>query len=166
MARRVMTIQARIDGPVRVGLREGAYTLFEILLALGIVAVLLGVTVPMISGGFDLSDSEEAVDRIQKTVLAAHGSAMESGEARRLRVLDEGLAVVGEAIPSAELPEGWKMQVRRFTENRFRRPERGETWEFNGAGICEPVALRLVGEEESIVLRFDPLTGLLLPGNE
>jgi hypothetical protein len=64
------------------------------------------------------------------------------------------------------LPEGWKLQVRRFSETRFRRPERGEFWEFNGAGICEPITLKLVGEEESTTLQFDPLTGEVLPPDE
>jgi hypothetical protein len=71
--------------------------------------------------------------------------------------------LVGEGgVSSATLPKGWKLQVRRFTENRFRKPHRDEFWGFNGAGICDPLELRLVGKEESIVLKFDPLTALIM----
>ena len=54
------------------------------------------------------------------------------------------------------------MQVRRFTENRFRKPQKDEFWGFNGAGICDPLELRIFSKEESIVLKFDPLTALIV----
>jgi hypothetical protein len=161
-----MTIRARIDAAARVGRSASAYTLFEILLALGIIAILLGVAVPMISGSFDEGVSEAVVEAIGKTTQAAHASAVETGEARRLGIVERGLIGGAGAIPSTELPEGWKLQVMRFTENRFRKPERDEFWEFNGAGICEPLTLRLVNGRDAVVLKFDPLTALILPEND
>jgi prepilin-type N-terminal cleavage/methylation domain-containing protein len=157
-----MTTRARID-PRR---RASGFTLFEILLALGIVGVLLGVTVPMIVNSFGESETEVVSKKIEEAAKAARSSALETGESRRLGLDDRGLVSMSASIPHAELPEGWKLQVRRFTETRFRRPERGEFWEFNGAGICEPIVLKLVGEEESVTLRFDPLTGEVLPPDE
>jgi len=154
-----MTIPARID-PHRA---PRGFTLFEILLALGIVAVLLGVTVPMIMESFGESQTEAVTRLVEDTTTAARASALETGEARRVGLDDRGLVSLAQGIPHAELPEGWKLQVRRFSETRFRRPERGEFWEFNGAGICEPLALRLTGETESVTLQFDPLTAQILP---
>lgn len=140
---------------------NGGYTLFEVLLALGIIAILLGVTVPLITNSWNPSPSEEIARTIEKSVQDAHKKALETGEARRLRLGESGL--VGEGgIASAQLPKGWKLQVRRFTENRFRKPQRDEFWGFNGAGICDPLELRIVGKEESIVLKFDPLTALIV----
>ena len=140
---------------------NGGYTLFEVLLALGIIAILLGVTVPLITNSWNPSPSEEIARTIEKSVQNAHKKAVETGEARRLRLGESGL--VGEGvIASAPLPKGWKLQVRRFTENRFRKPQRDEFWGFNGAGICDPLELRLVSKEESIVLKFDPLTALIV----
>jgi prepilin-type N-terminal cleavage/methylation domain-containing protein len=140
---------------------NGGYTLFEVLLALGIIAILLGVTVPLITNSWNPSPSEEIARTIEKSVQDAHKKAVETGEARRLRLGESGL--VGEGgIASAPLPKGWKLQVRRFTENRFRKPQRDEFWGFNGAGICDPLELRLVSKEESIVLKFDPLTALIV----
>ena len=140
---------------------NGGYTLFEVLLALGIIAILLGVTVPLITNSWNPSPTEEIARTIEKSVQDAHKKAVETGEARRLRLGESGL--VGEGgIASAQLPKGWKLQVRRFTENRFRKPQRDEFWGFNGAGICDPLELRLVGKKESIVLKFDPLTALIV----
>ena len=141
--------------------RNGGYTLFEVLLALCIIAILLGATVPLITNSWNPSPSEEIARTIEKSVQDAHKKAVETGEARRLRLGESGL--VGEGgIASAPLPKGWKLQVRRFTENRFRKPHRDEFWGFNGAGICDPLELRLVSKEESIVLKFDPLTALIV----
>lgn len=142
------------------------YTLFEILLALGIVAVLLGISVPLVTDSFRESEAESVAKLIEQTVQATHSSALETGEARQLGLDERGLVSKSAEIPNAELPKGWKLQVRRFTETRFRRPERGEFWEFNGAGISEPLALKLTGEKESLVLQFDPLTAQALPTND
>lgn len=141
--------------------RHEAYTLFEVLLALGIIAILLGVTVPLISNSWSNSPSEETAKAIEKSAQAAHTKAIETGEARQLRLTDSGLVGDGD-IPTAQLPKGWKMQVRRFTENRFRKPQRDEFWGFNGAGICDPLELRIFSKDESMVLKFDPLTALIV----
>lgn len=146
--------------------RATGYTLFEILLALGIVAVLLGIAVPMVSNSFQESEAEIVSKLVEQTVKATHNAALETGEAKLLGLDERGLVSRSPGIPGAELPKGWKLQVRRFTETRFRRPERGETWEINGAGICEPISLKLSGEEESVVLQFDPLTAQVLPTND
>lgn len=140
---------------------SGAYTLFEILLALGIVAVLLGVTVPLITSSWTISPTEQIVQAVEKTVQAVHSKAIETGEARRLKLTESGL-LGSDGIPSTQLPKGWKLQLLRFTENRFRKPQRDEYWEFNGAGICNPLELRIANKDQSIVLKFDPLTALIL----
>jgi competence protein ComGC len=141
--------------------KHGAYTLFEVLLALGIIAILLGVTVPLITNSWSNSPSEGIAQAIEKSAQAAHRKAIETGEARQLRLTESSL--MGDAdIPTAQLPKGWKLQVRRFTENRFRKPQRDEFWGFNGAGICDPLELRISSKDESIVLKFDPLTALIV----
>ena len=157
-----MMTQVKRNRPlIRQGHAQGAYTLFEVLLALGIIAVLLGVTVPLITSSWRTSPTEQIVQEIEKTVQAAHLKALETGEARRLKLADSGLRG-GDGIPATQLPKGWKLQLMRFTENRFRKPQRDEYWEFNGAGICDPLALRIANKDESLILKFDPLTASIL----
>ena len=146
-----MTTPEKINRPslLRVAIRK-AYTLFKVLLALGIIAVLLGVTVPLLTSSWSVSPSESIVQDIEKCVQATHSKAVETGEARRIRLLDSGLQGEG-GLPSTELPKGWKLQMRRFTENRFRKPQKVEFWGFNGAGISDPLELRLVAKNEGMV---------------
>lgn len=156
-----MTQVRKNKPPIRQALARGAFTLFEVLLALGIIAVLLGVTVPLITSSWSTSPTEQIVQEIEKTVQAAHLKALETGEARRLELAESGL-LGGDGIPATQLPKGWKLQLMRFTENRFRKPQRDEYWEFNGAGICDPLALRIANKDESLILKFDPLTASIL----
>ena len=142
------------------------YTLFEILLALGIVAILLGVTVPMIISSYGDNAVEEIAGQLQSAVTAAQSAAIDSGEARRLRVTEKGLLSIGSSTPSAELPKGWKLQIQRLTEIKFRKPEKTEYWEFNSVGICEPVSFRIGKAGESLVVKFDPLTALIVTDND
>jgi prepilin-type N-terminal cleavage/methylation domain-containing protein len=162
-----MTTPARINSPLfgRDLKSQLGYTLFEILLALGIVAVLLGITVPMLMNSFGTSESERVTQEIEKVVQAAHLGSQDKGEPLRLQILDNGISG-GKQLPSFNLPRDWKLQVRRFTENRFRKPEKLEFWEFNSAGICDPLELRLVNKNASVVLKFDPLTALLIEDDE
>lgn len=143
--------------------RAGAgYTLLEILLAIGVVAILLGITVPMIMESFGHSPAELAEAALAKTATAARSSALETGEARKVFIRDRGLTGEISGIPEAVLPAGWKLQVRRMTESKFRRPAKNEVWEFNGAGICEPLTLLAGDGLESVTLTFDPLTALVV----
>jgi hypothetical protein len=50
------------------------------------------------------------------------------------------------------------LQVRRVGEGEFRKPKRGEFWEFSPTGICEPIEVRLSGSAGQIEIGFDPLT--------
>jgi len=142
------------------------YTLFEILLALGIVAILLGVTVPMVISSYGDNAVEEIAGQLQSAVTATQSAAIDSGEARRLRVTENGLLSIGSSTPSAELPKGWKLQIQRLTEIKFRKPEKTEYWEFNSVGICEPVSFRIGKAGESLVVKFDPLTALIVTDND
>ena len=145
---------------------RSGYTLFEILLALGIVAILLGVTVPMIVSSYGESATEEIARQLQSAATSAHNAAIDSGEARRLRVTERGLFSSGSSIASAELPKGWKLQIQRLTESKFRKPEKTEYWEFNSVGICEPVSFRIGKGGESLIVKFDPITALIVTDND
>jgi competence protein ComGC len=157
-----MTTQEKITSvKIPKASKHKSYTLFEILLALGIIAILLGVTVPLITNSWNNSPSEEIAKGIEKSAQAAHKKAIETGEARQLKLTETGIFGDGDIL-TTQMPKGWKLQVRRFTEDRFRKPQKDEFWGFNGAGICDPLELRILSKDESIVLKFDPLTALII----
>lgn len=149
----------RTMGPLR---SRRAYTLLEVLLALGVVAVLLGITIPYFSDSFGKTPGEEASDAFGKAVQSVRNSAMEKGEARHIGLFETGIHPEMDSVPEVRLPKGWKLEVRRMTDSRFRKPAKKEVWTFNGAGICEPVTFKLRGPKETVELLFDPLTGLVI----
>lgn len=136
-----------------------AYTLLEVLLALGLVAVLLGITIPYFADSLGKTPGEEASDEMAKAVLQIHNSAVETGEARRIALFENGIEPELDTVKAVRLPSGWKMEIRRMTESRFRKPAKNETWTFNSAGICEPLTVKIHGGKESLEMTFDPLTG-------
>jgi prepilin-type N-terminal cleavage/methylation domain-containing protein len=147
---------------MRLPQNRGAYTLLEVLLALGVVAILLGITIPYLSDSFRKSPGEEAADDMAKAVQGVRNSALEKGEARQFAVFENGIQPEIGSVPPVWLPKGWRLEIRRMTESKFRKPVKKETWSFNGAGICEPVAFKIVGPKESVEILFDPLTGLVI----
>jgi len=152
------------SGKRRMGLQKtrAAYTLLEVLLALGVVAVLLGIAVPYLAESFGKSPGEETADAMARAVQGVRNSALEKGEARQFAVLENGLQPEGDSVKAAWLPKGWKLEIRRMTESKFRKPAKNERWTFNGAGICEPVTFKLRGPKETVEILFDPLTGLVI----
>jgi type II secretory pathway pseudopilin PulG len=142
--------------------RTGAYTLLEVLLALGVVAVLLGISVPYLAESFGKSPAEEKADEIAQVVQAVRSGAMEQGEARRIALFGNALVPETDSLPPVRLAKGWQLEVRRMTESKFRKPEKHESWGFNSAGICEPLTLRIVGGKDFLEMAFDPLTGLVV----
>lgn len=141
---------------------SGAYTLLEILLALGVVAVLLGISVPYFAESLGKTPGEEAADAMAKAVQGLRNSALEKGEARQFAVFENGIQPEIDSVDAVWLPKGWKLEIRRMTESKFRKPAKREMWTFNGAGICEPVTFKLRGPKETVELLFDPLTGLVI----
>ena len=139
-----------------------AYTLLEVLLALGVVAVLLGITIPYFAESFGKSPGEEMAEEMAKAVQCVRNSALEKGETRQFVIFENGLKPETDSASAVWLPKGWKLEIRRMTESRFRKPAKRETWTFNGAGICEPVTFKLRGPKETVELLFDPLTGLAI----
>jgi type II secretory pathway pseudopilin PulG len=140
-----------------------AFTLFEILLALGIAAVILGVTVPFLAESLGRSASDEATDALAQAAQATRAAAIDKGEARRLTVFEGGLKPDLAGLPAAELAAGWKLEIQRTGDSKFRKPAKREVWEFNSAGICEPVMFRLSNGRETTTVLFDPLTALVIP---
>lgn len=141
---------ARRQGP-----RSGiacAFTLLEVMLALALVAILAAAAAPLLSDALAGSPGDEASSAMEDSVAALHEEAVQTGRAQIGRLTSGGIQ------PGRPLPSGWKLQVKRLADSRFRNPREGETWEFNNAGICEPLAILLTSGRQTVELQFDPLT--------
>jgi prepilin-type N-terminal cleavage/methylation domain-containing protein len=133
-----------------------AFTLLEVMLALALVAVMAAAAAPLLTDALTGSARDEATSATEDSVATLHQEAVRTGRVQKGLLTSSGLE------PGRPLPQGWKLQVKRLTDSRFRNPREDETWEFNNAGICEPLAILLSGSGQSVELRFDPLTGEVL----
>lgn len=124
-----------------------AFTLLEVIVAMSIGLIVLGVSVLSISGVQDENRLRRMATDIESTVREALFEAVSSQRPVRL-ALDGGLGGDGAVL------------VRRFGEKKFRPARPGEFWEFSPTGVCEPVEVRVGGPLGEVELAFDPLTGM------
>jgi type II secretory pathway pseudopilin PulG len=132
------------------GLRRSAFTLIELIMAMTITILVIGVAVLSISG-------VRAEDKLRRAAAVIETTARQN----LLQALDRQQTVRMElsagAFGAGEEFSGM-LQVRRVGEGEFRKPKRGEFWEFSPTGICEPIEVRLSGSAGQIEIGFDPLT--------
>lgn len=126
-----------------------AFTLLEVIIAMSIGVVILGVAVLGISGVQDENRLRRVATDLETTAREALFEAVSTQRPIRL-ALDGSLA--GQT--------GGAVLVRRYGENKFREAKRGEFWEFSPTGICEPIEVRVESSLGEIELAFDPLTAM------
>lgn len=124
-----------------------AFTLIEVILAISIASLMLGVAVIGISGVQAEAELKNNATRIETTVRAALQRAIVSQQ------------VVHVDLSAGAFGGSGSLMVKRLGDDRFRAPRGGESWEFSPSGVCEPVELRLLGKSGTIEMGFDPLTG-------
>lgn len=132
----------------------GGFTLLEIIIALTLVAILVTASLPYLLDSFAIAEGDRASDAIATKAQKTRSLAMQSGERQRLTLTPGG-------IKGMELPGGWTLQIRGLNDAKFHAPEKGRTWEFTVAGLCEPLSIRLIQEGRGgriIETTFDALT--------
>lgn len=81
----------------------------------------------------------------------------EESDPRFAALFEEEREHSGGVIENFELAENMRLEVRRWGEKFFRPPE-GDAWVFEPSGICEPIGVKLVHDDGSIEMQFNPLT--------
>ena len=131
---------------------SGGFTLLEIIIALTLVAILVGASLPYLYDSYATSAGERSMEDITSLTQETRRQAMENGEMRFLKISSKGLG-------DRELPDGWVLEIKGLNDSKFHPPARDQRWEFSSAGICEPLSLRLTHGDRQLVTSFDALTG-------
>lgn len=131
---------------------SGGFTLLEIIIALTLVAILVGASLPYLYDSYATSAGERSMEDITSLAQETRRQAMENGEMRFLKISSKGLG-------DRELPDGWVLEIKGLNDSKFHPPPRYRRWEFSSAGICEPLSLRFTHGDRQIVTTFDALTG-------
>ena len=122
--------------------RAAGFTLVEVIVAMSIAMLLIGVASLSITAVNDEGKLRREASQIEITVR------------------DSLMKAVSTYSPvQVDLASFGSVQVRRYGEKQFRAPKSGESWEFSPTGICEPIEIRVTRDEGTIELGFDPLTG-------
>ena len=129
---------------------RSAFTLLEILVVLGLLMMLFGVSIISISGIKEEDRLRRAVALIETT---ARQNLLQAVKEQKTVTLPLAAGSFGSGSDFGGL-----LQIRRVGERSFREPKRNETWEFSPTGICEPIEVRLTGPGGTIELAFDALT--------
>ena len=129
-------------------LQSKGFTLLEVLIALALIAILMIAAAPYMADAWKSNQAEEISRSMEDLAMKTRSQAILAGETRFISLTDPAL-----------LPKGWKLEVERLTDQKFRSPLPDELWQFNSEGICDPLTLRLIGGKEPIIMKFDPITG-------
>jgi type II secretory pathway pseudopilin PulG len=124
---------------------HAGFTLVEVIVALSIAMLLIGVASLSITGVAAENELRRAASAIEITTRDSLMKAISSYSPVQLDIAS--------AFGASNL------QVRRFGEKQFRKVKKGETWEFSPTGVCEPIEIRVEMAGGSIEMGFDPLTG-------
>lgn len=133
------------------GRRRAGFTLVEVIVALSIAMLVIGVAALSITGVNDENKLRRSASRIE---LTAREALLEAVSTCRPVVLglDGNLAGSEDAVAGS-------IEVKRYGEKEFRAARKGEIWEFSPTGLCEPIEIRITNATGTIELGFDPLTG-------
>lgn len=142
--------------------RPAAFTLLEILMVLAIIALLLGVVIPLTSGFSRDQEFRDVMRELLVLAKTARMEAMTTGRPASVIFDKEGFALfrAGDDEEPSEIvkvPSNMSYTLRPFGADKSLRPD-GQRWIFQPTGICEPVSVNLTDGEAWMEMRFDPLT--------
>jgi prepilin-type N-terminal cleavage/methylation domain-containing protein len=130
--------------------RAAGFTLLEIIVAMSITLLIIGIATVSISGVRAEDKLRRAAAMIETTARQNMQQALNSQQTVRMEL-------TAGAFGTSDEFSGM-LQVRRVGEKVYRKPARGEAWEFSPSGICEPIEVRIIGPAGLIEIGFDPLT--------
>lgn len=133
-----------------------AFTLLEIVLAVGIGVIFMGGAVVLLSSTGGDRDLIQSRKMLEEAVGQAREKALGSG--REERVVLDARAVEGQAFPGEV--EMLLLTPQDLAEGRkgWGKPE-NYRWLITGGGLVEPIRVRLLHGEVSDDFEFNALTG-------
>jgi len=152
---------------------QRAFTLIEILVVMAIMAVLFSATL-LSFRSLALGDSGEkwSKDFSAFTQRARRASGQENNPVSIYFTKELAAIVAGDeeelqdnsrVLEELEIPSELSIKIKRWNSDKWVEADR-QSWRIPAGNIIEPVALRILGEKDSVTeLHFDALSALPLP---
>ncbi len=139
----------------RFPLRQAGFTLIEVVVAMVILMVLLGLAAVSFRGlGLEQDLTREAA-AIQRLAQKARLTAITDGRPIILELRRDLVLAPGREL---KLPQS-QLEIRRWGSSQWGTAA-GFAWRFEPNGICEPISLRILQGKASYEMTFHPLTAL------
>jgi prepilin-type N-terminal cleavage/methylation domain-containing protein len=146
--------------------RDRAFTLIEMVIAIFIVLLLLGLAVPSVTGVLADKRLHRSLERFNQLVRLAHERSIAE---RRAYLIVWGAGDVSlrpaaflkteERKPIDTMPimrgEKWQLELPSALSKKA-----GPEWIFWESGVCEPARVKFGGSNGSWTARYSPLTAL------
>jgi prepilin-type N-terminal cleavage/methylation domain-containing protein len=185
------TSAVRTDAAVRRGGRRTGFTLLEIVVVMGVVALLFTAGL----AGFYLSDDDrqlrEASQELEVLAKRARTIATLEQKPYAIEFYDGGVRLMpfaealmepterelvlemreegGGEVPAASSKNSWQadedmsLSIQRWGNDQWFEVSRRSRhlWRFDPSGLCEPIAVRFDMDKSWMVVRFHPLTAAI-----
>jgi len=145
---------------------RGGYTLLEMVLVLFIIALIIGIAIPVSTSLMAEEKLREHANALKLCAITARRLAMTGNKAYEIRFEEKTFwlqsfhadqKVDPDVLDSHALTAGTNYTIERWGNKKFSKPEE-ESWVFQPDGICEPVKVHFQSGKNWIEFAFNPLT--------
>jgi prepilin-type N-terminal cleavage/methylation domain-containing protein len=160
-------------------MKNRAFTLMEILVALAIVGLIAAGSMIAVGSLNDERDLRAPLNELRIMAKKSWARSMEEQRAWQIKLLPDRFVLEpkqpihaddlklfkevdeqmkrGSGIDSYVIDPSVKMEVRHFGETEW-HVARPDAWVFEHSGLCEPINIRFISAFATITVSFDPLT--------
>ena len=146
--------------------RQRGFTLVEMIIAIFILLLLLGLAVPSLNGVLANKRLHRSLDRFNELVRQAHERSLSEHRAYLIVWNDTFISLQPAAFLKAEEQKPIDaMPVRRHDKWRLELPAAlskkvPAEWIFWESGVCEPARIRFASDDGSWTAEYSPLSAL------
>lgn len=145
-------IRARAGG-------ASAFTFFELMIVLAIIAVVFIATVPLVGPSVRERKLRAIAQDIQGFVRTERSLAQSSGDRRVVEVRPSGFfEKIGGKAEALAMPKDARVTLRVAGGPKWEKPA-GQPWEFSPIGMVTPYSVRLEDGDSWLEFDVDLLTG-------
>lgn len=141
------------------------YTLIEVLVALAIVGVILGITIPVARSWQELSRLREPAQKLYALVHQTRSDSFNESWIYTIRLQRDRFAVyrsgTQEAIDEYPLPENTRYQLKPWLSDQWLTPDVYE-WVIAPLDLLEPLSFRFQRGDQQIEQTYHPVTAQIV----